>query len=70
MITFEVAERILGFFPSSLTSTEIAAEPLLLVFTEEHSEHLAGSAIVVLACLVLSHVACQDLGRYAVWEDR
>lgn len=23
----------------------------------------------MLACLVLGHVACQDLGRYAIWED-
>jgi hypothetical protein len=44
-------------------------EPLLLVSAEEHPEHLAGSATVVLACLVPRHAASQGTDRYTACKD-
>ena len=64
MIALEMAERVFGIFPSSLVGTdgtETPTESVLLVDTKEHSEHLAGSALVVLAGLVTRHVASQGL---------
>ena len=59
-----MAEHVFGVFPSlfiSTDGTETTAEPVLLVDTKEHSEHLTGSALVVLAGLVARHAASQGL---------
>jgi hypothetical protein len=72
MIALEMAERIFRMFPSSLISadsTEQTAEPLLVINAKEHPEQLPGGAVVVLARLVLGHLASQDIGRYAIRED-
>jgi hypothetical protein len=60
MIALEMAERISRRLPSSLISadsTEPTAEPLLVINAKEHPEQLPGGAVVILARLVLSHLA-------------
>ena len=60
-----MAECMFGIFPSFLVGadgTETTTGYVLLIDTKEHSEHLAGSALVVVAGLFASHVASQGLG--------
>jgi hypothetical protein len=72
MIALQVAQRVLGMFPSffiGVGGTQAAPEPLLLVNAKEDPEHLSGRAVIVLAGLVAGHAARQGSDRYAPYKD-
>ena len=72
MVTLEMAEHILGTSPPpfiSIDGTKTTMVSLVLVDAKDDLEDLTLHIVIVLACLIPSHLAGEGLGGYAVCED-
>jgi hypothetical protein len=64
MIAFEVAEGILGMFPSSLIGTNGAkttVEPLVFIGAKKDAVYLAGTTSMVVGCLAARQLPHEGL---------
>jgi hypothetical protein len=72
MIALEVAEGILGMFPSSLVGTncaQTAVEPLVLIGAKKDAVYLAGTTTMVVGCLAARHLPHEGLLGDTLDED-